>query len=66
MKPEYDFSNAQKGKFYYPEAEYRFPVFLDPDVDEMLSKLAEDKGVEVQELVNEWLRVSIQMIQTVQ
>ena len=29
MKDEYDFSNAQKGKFYGPGEELRIPVYLE-------------------------------------
>jgi hypothetical protein len=25
MKPEYDFSNGERGKFYFPDAEFLFP-----------------------------------------
>lgn len=66
MKAEYDFSQGERGKFYHPDAEFRFPVYLEPDVDEFLSKLADEQGVDVQELVNEWLRMDIKLVQSVQ
>lgn len=25
MKPEYDFSNGERGKFYFPDADFLFP-----------------------------------------
>lgn len=28
MKPEYDFSNAERGKFYRPNARLNLPVYL--------------------------------------
>jgi hypothetical protein len=31
-----------------------------------MDKLAEEKDVDVQQLVNEWLRVNIQLIQSIQ
>ncbi|MGI2902300.1 hypothetical protein [Tolypothrix sp. VBCCA 56010] len=40
MKPEYDFSTAQRGKFYNPDATFNFPIYLEPDVNEFLNKLA--------------------------
>ncbi len=43
MKAEYDFSKAERGKFYDAEADFHFPVYLEPDVDEYMSKLAEEK-----------------------
>jgi hypothetical protein len=66
MKAEYDFSKGTRGKFYNPEAVFTFPVYLEPDVDEFMSKLAEEKDVDVQQLVNDWLRTNIKLIQSVQ
>ncbi|HBY97033.1 MAG: hypothetical protein M5U01_00305 [Ardenticatenaceae bacterium] len=66
MKAEYDFSKAERGKFYHPDAVFSFPIYLEPDVNEFLSKLAEQKQVDIQDLVNEWLRVDMQLVQSVQ
>jgi hypothetical protein len=65
MKPEYDFSKGERGKFYHPDAEFSFPIFLEPDVDAYLSQLADEHEADVQELVNEWLRANIQLVQSV-
>lgn len=66
MKQIYDFSKGERGKFYRPNAEFHYPVYLDPDVDDFMSKLAETKQVDVQALVNEWLRVNIKLVQAMQ
>ncbi len=66
MKAEYDFSKAERGKFYHPEAAFVFPIYLEPDVYDFLSKLAEQKKVDIQDLVNDWLRVSMKLIQSTQ
>lgn len=66
MKAEYDFSKAERGKFYHPGAMFSFPIYLDPDVDEFLTRLTEQKRVDVQDLVNVWLRVDTRLIQSVQ
>lgn len=66
MKAEYDFSKGTRGKFYHTEAVFTFPVYLEPDVDAFMSKLAEEKDVDVQQLVNDWLRTSIKLVQSVQ
>jgi hypothetical protein len=66
MKQIYDFSKGERGKFYRPDAEFHFPVYLEPDVDDFMSELAETKQVDVQALVNEWLRVSIKLVQSMQ
>ncbi|HEY9703544.1 MAG TPA: hypothetical protein V6C58_13940 [Allocoleopsis sp.] len=66
MKPEYDFSNAEQGKFYHPDATFHYPIYLEPDVDNFLQKIATEKNIEVQILVNELLRNNIKIIQAVQ
>jgi len=66
MKEENDFSKAECGKFYHPDAVFSFPIYLEPDVNDFLTKLAEQKQVDVQDLVNDWLRVDMKLIQSVQ
>lgn len=66
MKKEYDFSKGIRGKFYQPKAVFNFPIYLEPDVDSFLSKLAEKKETDVQVLVNEWLRANIRLVESVQ
>jgi hypothetical protein len=65
MKKEYDFSKGERGRFYHPEAEFVFPVYLEPDVDDYMNKLAEERGLDVQALVNDWLRASIKLFKSV-
>ena len=66
MKAEYDFSKAERGKFYQPKVVFNLPIYLEKDVDEFLRKLADENGKDVGEIVNEWLRDSIQLIQSIQ
>jgi hypothetical protein len=66
MKAEYDFSKAERGKFYRADAVFSFPVYLEPDVNAFLSRLATQKQVDVQDLVNDWLRMDMQLIQSAQ
>ena len=66
MKAEYDFSKGERGKFYNPNAVFSYPVYLEPDINNFMNKLAEEKDINVQKLVNEWLRVNIRLIQSVQ
>jgi hypothetical protein len=65
MKPEYDFSKAERGKFYHHDAVFSFPIYLEPDVSDFVSKLAEQKKVDVQDLVNDLLRANMRLIQSV-
>jgi len=66
MKAEYDFSKGERGRFYNPDAVFSFPVYLEPDVDSFLSTLADEKDTSVQDLVNEWLGMNIEMVRSVQ
>ena len=38
MKEEYDFTNAEQGKFYRPLEELEIPVYLDKDIRAVLMK----------------------------
>ncbi len=66
MKTKYNFSEAEQGKFYHPDAVFSFPIHLDPDVEAFITRLAEQKNMEVDELVNEWLRATMKMLEIVQ
>lgn len=66
MKAEYDFSEGERGKFYDAEAVFQIPIYLEKDVDDFMQNLANVKGKDVGELVNELLRHNIQLIQRIQ
>lgn len=66
MKTEYDFSKGERGKFYHPDATFSFPIYLEPDVNDFMSHIAAEKQIELQELVNEWLRTNIKLVKSVQ
>ena len=65
MKREYDFLKAERAKFHHPDAEYSFPVYLESDVNDFVNKLADEKDMDVQKLLNEWLRADIKLIESV-
>jgi len=64
MKPEYDFSKGQRGKFFRPGAELRVPIYLDEEIQRYLSEKAEEKGVPLGEMVNGLLKGEIQIIES--
>ena len=64
MREEYDFSKAERGKFYRPDAELNIPVYLDEDVASFLRTLATKKGTDVESIVNDWLRQSIRLVES--
>jgi hypothetical protein len=65
MKDEYDFSNAEQGRFYVPAEEIRIPVYLDQDVAQYLSKKCGGSADGVQTLVNDLLRKDIEIAKRV-
>lgn len=65
MKEEYDFSGGERGKFYHADAELDIPVYLDPDVAVFIQKVAAQKGIDVETLVNDWIRKDIAFLETV-
>ncbi len=38
MKDSNDFSKGERGKFYFHDATFTFPVYLEPDVDEFVTE----------------------------
>jgi hypothetical protein len=65
MKPEYDFSKGERGKFFRPGAELRLPIYLDTEVQAYLAERAAQKGVALGDMVNGLLKQEIQMIESV-
>jgi hypothetical protein len=62
MKDEYDFSTAERGKFYREGARLVPPVHLDPEVLDYLTARASARGVSLSALVNTLLRKDIELI----
>jgi len=55
-KKVYDFSKAERGRFYRPGVEINLPVYLEPRVQAWLSKVARKRGEPIAALVNRLLR----------
>jgi hypothetical protein len=65
MKPEYDFSKGERGRFFRAKAEIRLPIYLSADVQAYLAERAAEKGIPLGEMVNALLKQEIQMIESV-
>lgn len=65
MKPEYDFSKSERGKFFRPNAELRLPIYLSADIQAYLTERAAQKGMPLGEMVNALLKQEIQIIESV-
>jgi predicted HicB family RNase H-like nuclease len=62
MKDEYDFSQAERGRFYRKDAALVPPVHLDPEVLTFLTARAQARGIPLNDLVNELLKKDIELI----
>ncbi len=65
MQSEYDFSTAERGKFYRQDVTLKMPIYLDDEVVEFFAKRAEAKGVELSELLNEVLKQDIILLEKI-
>ena len=63
MKDEYDFSKAERGRFFRQDALLAPPVHLDPEVLAFLTARAAARGLSLDELVNALLRKDIELIE---
>jgi hypothetical protein len=63
MKDEYDFSNAERGRFYLQDAILAPPVHLDADVLAFLAARAAARGMSLNALVNALLKKDIELIE---
>jgi hypothetical protein len=67
MKEEYDFTNAEQGKFYRPIEELDIPVYLDKDIREVLMKKLREKGNEfsLNSIVNALIKQDIEIFRKI-
>jgi hypothetical protein len=52
MKEEYDFSKGVRGKFYKKDAVFHLPIYLEPEVESFVSKLAKEHKSNLNDIVN--------------
>jgi hypothetical protein len=65
MKEEYDFSNAEQGKFYVPIENIQLPIYLDKDIIQYLNEKCLTTQESLQILVNDLLRKDIEIAKRV-
>ena len=63
MKKEYDFTNAEQGKFYRPLEELDIPIYLDKEVKEFFAQRLRNKGRQfsLNEIINSLLKKDIEI-----
>jgi len=64
MKREYDFSKAERGKFYRRGAKMILPIYLDATLQKQLEPLARNQGKGIGEVVNDILKNQVQLLTT--
>ena len=65
MKKEYDFSKAERGRFCRPGAKLNLPVYLEPQVQTWLDKVAGKRGEDVGKLVNRLLKKEMELVEAI-
>jgi predicted HicB family RNase H-like nuclease len=62
MQNDYDFSNAERGKFYRADVVLQAPIYLDPELRERLAAHAKAKGISIDQLATELLKRELDRI----
>ncbi|MBI3351513.1 MAG: hypothetical protein HY036_02950 [Nitrospirae bacterium] len=65
MKKEYDFSNAEQGKFYRRIEKLEIPVYLDKEIKEFFDKTASKKKIGLDKMINTILRKEMEMLKVI-
>jgi hypothetical protein len=63
MKDEYDFSKAERVRFYRHDSVLAPPIHLDPEILAFLTARAAARGMPLNELVNARLKQDIELIE---
>ena len=63
MPAEIDFTKAEVGKFYRPNAAFHIPIYLDEKIQRWLVERAAAKGIAMEQVANELLRREIEIIE---
>jgi len=66
MKKEYDFSKAERGKFYRSDVKLNIPIYLDEEVSTFVEKIASKKGIDRSSVVNDLLRGDIKIAEAME
>lgn len=62
MKKEYDFSKAEKAKFYIEPNDIKVPVYLDKTVNGFYLKAAHIKNTDLSTIINSVLKKEIEIL----
>jgi len=63
MKPHYDFSKAERGKFYRKGARLRLPIYLDSRLQKRLERIALRNGQDLGDIVSNVLTKEVELLE---
>ncbi len=64
MKPEYDFSKGERGKFYIPKDKIRLPFYFNPDIELRLRAQAERMGKSPMEIASVIMDTELRLMES--
>jgi hypothetical protein len=63
MQEEYNFTAAEKGKFYKKDVKLNIPVYLDNEVLDFVGRIAEKKKQDISSVVNQLIHSDMELMQ---
>jgi cytidylate kinase len=63
MKRHYNFSKADRGKFYRRGARVRLPIYLDGQLQKRLERIAQKKGRDLGDVVSTLLTKDVELLE---
>ncbi|MGA3258731.1 MAG: hypothetical protein ABSE35_07610 [Bryobacteraceae bacterium] len=63
MKAHYDFSKAERGKFYRKDVRLRLPIYLDGKLQKRLERIAQKNGRDVADVVSDLLIKDVELLE---
>ena len=65
MESNYDFSKAEKGKFYRPIEELKIPIYLERNLGDFYTQKSNQHNMDLNALVNLILRKEMEILKKV-
>ena len=65
MEKEYNFSKAEKGKFYKPNTKLNIPIYLDDEAFAFVNDIARKKNTDITCVVNQILHSDKVLAETI-
>jgi hypothetical protein len=63
MKSNYDFSKAERGKFYRPNIKMNIPVYLDDKSFAFVDGIAKKRKKDISSIVNHIIKSDMQLVE---